>query len=81
MKTVFDLDDQEMRKLKLRYLVMLEDEGCLNEVVFGHPEWDDGEEENMLEHYDLERLLDVLPNDVIIRQWEGVWFNKEDFAA
>ena len=81
MKTVFDLNDQEMRKLKLRYLDQLQSEGCLNEVVFDHPEWDDSEEEYTLEHYDAERLIDMLPDDVIIRQWEGYWFCEEDFAA
>ena len=80
MKTVLELNDQKMRKLKLRYLMMLEDEGCLNEVIFGHPEWDDSEEYT-LEHYDVERLLDIVPDDVIVRQWEGDWFCEEDFAA
>lgn len=80
MKTISDLTDFEMRELKIRYLEMLESEGCLNEVVFGLSEWDD-DDEHTLQRYRVDQLIDMIPDDVIVSQWEGECFSKEDFAA
>ena len=81
MKSVLELDDTRMRKLKFRYLEMLQNEGCLNEVVFGCPEWDDSEDEYTIECHGADRLVDMIPDDVIVRQWEGRWLCEEDFAT
>lgn len=81
MKSVFELSDIEMRKLKFLYIERLKEEGVLNEVLFGRPEWDDSEDNHTLEHYGVARLIDMIPTDVIVRQWEGEYFSEEDFAA
>lgn len=66
--------------LKIRYLNMLQDEGCLNEIVFNNPEWDDVKGHDIAD-YGIKYLIDRIPDDVILRQWEYECLYEEDFAV
>lgn len=67
-------------ELKTRYLDMLQDEGCLNEIVFNNPEWDDVKGHDIAD-YGIEHLIDRIPDDVILRLWESECFYEEKFAV
>lgn len=69
-----------MYELKVRYLEMLQGEGCLNEVLFDKPEWDEDDGHMIADHGE-ERLVAMVPSDVISRQWEGDPFCLEALAS
>lgn len=54
--------------LKVRYLERLEAEGCLNEVLFDRPYWDDDGKHD-IEDWGIEKLLKMVPVEVA-RQME-----------
>lgn len=60
-------------ELACRYLEVLEDEGVLNEVVFGRPEWDeDPNGRYTIEYHGVDKLTTMVPDDVLARQF-GEW--------
>ncbi len=67
-------------ELKIRYLDMLQCEGCMNEVLFDKPEWDNMDGHDIMD-YDIEKLIALIPDDVIFRQWGCECFTEEGFAA
>ena len=54
---------------------MLQTEGCLNEVLFNNPKWDDMDGHDVSD-YDIRELVSIIPDDVIYRQWEGECFDE-----
>lgn len=53
-----------MHELKARYLDMLQDEGCLNEILFDRPDLDESDGHD-IDDYGAERLIAMVPDDVI----------------
>lgn len=69
---VRELNADQMRELKERYLCILADEGTYAEVMdvdYDEPSYSD------LAHAD-----ELVSDDVIYRQWDGVDFVEEDFC-
>ena len=69
---VRELNADKMRELKERYLCILADEGTYAEVMdvdYDEPSYSD------LAHAD-----ELVSDDVIYRQWDGVDFVEEDFC-
>lgn len=58
----------KMHDLKARYLDVLQDEGCLNEILFDKPEWDNCDGYTIADHGE-ERLIAIVPDDVIFSHW------------
>ena len=68
---VTDLNRDQLTELKSNYLVQLADEGRFAEVGgvdYDYPDWDD------MAHAD-----EIVPDDVIFRQYEGIDFVPDDF--
>ena len=65
----FDFENETLVDLKYRYLEILEAEGCLNEVCFDKPEWDDESEVYTKEFHGVEKLMEMIPDDVLVRQF------------
>lgn len=55
--------------LKVRFLERLEAEGCLNEVLFDRPHWDDDGKHDIKDH-GLENLVKMIPHDVVVWAFE-----------
>ena len=66
----------KMRELKIRYLDILQTEGCLNEVLFDKSEWDDDEDRD-IDYYGEDRFLEIVPDDVVFHQF-GDYVLMED---
>lgn len=64
-----DLDDETLDDLKYRYLEILKDEGCLNEVCFDRPDWDEDSDKYTKEYHGVEKLMEMIPAEVLIRQF------------
>lgn len=68
---VRDLSREQLVELKQRYLTQLADEGTFAEVV--------GRDYDSPSYGDLADADEIVPDDVIYRQYEGVNFVKDDF--
>ena len=70
--TVHELNNEQMTELKQRYLMILADEGTFAEVMgvdYDEPSWGD-----------LANAGELVPDDVVFRQWEDTEFVDEDFS-
>lgn len=64
------MDDRRRKYLAYRYLSILEDEGNLNAVAFDKPELDgDPEARYTKEYHGVKKLMEMVPDDVLIRQF------------
>lgn len=68
---VRDLSKEQMLELKQMYLTQLADEGSYAEVL--------DVDHNEPSYYDLANADDIVPDDVIFRNYEGVDFVDDDF--
>lgn len=68
---VRELNKEQMHELKERYLMQLADEGSYAEVL--------GVDYNEPSYWDLAHADEIVPNDVIFREYEGVDFVPDDF--
>ena len=68
---VRDLSKEQMSELKQRYLTQLADEGSNAEIL--DVDYDEPS------YWDLANADDIVPDDVIYRQYEGVDFVTDDF--
>ena len=69
--TIRELNREQLTKVKQRYLIQLADSGEFAEIVgrdYDEPSWDD-----------LARADEIVPDDVVFRNYEGYFFIKEDF--
>lgn len=67
------IDSLHHAELTRRYLEVLEDEGVLNEVIFGRPEWDeDPNGRYTMEYHGVDKLTAMVSDDVLARQF-GEW--------
>lgn len=69
--TVYELNRDQLIQLKQNYLCQLADEGCYAEVRgvdYDEPSYDD-----------LMLADDIVPDDVIFRNYDG-YFTEEDFV-
>ena len=69
--TVTELNRQQLIQLKQRYLTELADEGTFAEILdvdYDEPSYSD-----------LANADEIVPDDVVFRNWEGVNFVEEDF--
>ena len=65
-----DIDNESKEDLAYRYLDMLETEGVLNDVIFNRPDWDDDPEGRYtMEYHGVERLIKMVPDDVLLRNF------------
>lgn len=68
---VQELNRDELKELKERYLIQLADSGEFAEVVgrdYDAPSWQD-----------LADADEIVPDDVVFRQFDGIWFVADDF--
>lgn len=70
---VHELNREQLTELKQRYLTFLADEGTFAEVV--GVDYDEPSME------DLARADEIVPDDVVFRQWEGTDFVEDDFTG
>ena len=78
--TVKELNRDQLVSLKERYLAELVDAGCLNEILYDKPEWDnDGEHD--LSYGELAKADELIPDELVLDHYRGYWFTAEDFAA
>ena len=68
---VRELNKDQMLELKQRYLNQLADEGNYAEVL--------GVDYDEPSYWDLAHADEIVPDDVIFRQYEGVLFVPDDF--
>ena len=69
--TVTELNREQLIQLKQRYLTELADEGTFAEILdvdYDEPSYGD-----------LANADEIVPDDVVFRNWEGVNFVEEDF--
>lgn len=69
---VRDLSREQLTQLKGHYLCQLADEGLFAEmfgVDYDFPSW-----------HDMAYADEIVPDDVIFRNYEGVCFTEEDFS-
>ena len=69
--TIKDLSKDQLYELKQRYLMKLADEGTFAEVMdvdYDEPSYED-----------LANADEIVPDDVIEREYEGVCFVEDDF--
>ena len=71
--TIHELNADQLRELKERYLCDLANEGDYAEVM------DTDHDEPS--YWDLAHADQLVPDDVLYRQWEGYEFNEEDFSS
>lgn len=74
------MNNARMCELKFRYIDMLESEGCLNEILFDRPDLDYAEGHNIA-NYGMEKLVAMIPDDVIFRMWGSDCLSEEEFVA
>ena len=68
---VTELNRSQLESLKCDYMIRLADEGSFAEVVgrdYDYPAWGD-----------LSDADEIVPDDVVFREFEGVDFVEEDF--
>ena len=68
---VHELTRDQLTELKCNYLTQLADEGSYAEVL--DVDYDEPS------YWDLANADEIVPDDVIFRQYEGVCFVKDDF--
>ena len=69
--TIQDLSKDQLHELKERYIMKLEDEGAFAEVMdvdYDEPSYED-----------LANADEIVPDDVIEREYAGVCFVEDDF--
>ena len=69
---VRDLNRQQLIELKQRYMTQMADEGMFAEIFgvdYDAPSWDD-----------MANADELVPDDVVFCNWEGVDFVEEDFS-
>lgn len=69
--TVRDLSREQMRQLKCHYMMQLVNEGAFAEVV--------GRDYDEPSYADFENAGEIVPDDVIFRNYDGICFVEEDF--
>ena len=69
---VTDLTREQLIQLKQRYLTILADEGSFAEVV--------GRDYDEPSYGDLADADEMVPDEVVFRQWENTNFVEEDFV-
>lgn len=69
--SVYELNRDQMRELKERYLTQLADEGSFAEVM--------DVDYDAPSYWDIMHADDIVPDDVIYKQCEGVSFVPDDF--
>lgn len=70
--TVMELNREQLIQLKQQYLTELADEGTFAEILdvdYDEPSYSD-----------LANADEIVPDDVVFRNWEGVHFVEEDFT-
>lgn len=70
--TVHELNRDQLIQLKQNYLCQLADEGCYAEVR--------GVDYNEPSYGDLMLADEIVPDDVIFRNYDDVYFTEEDFV-
>lgn len=68
---VHDLNREQMRTLKERYLIELADAGAFAEII--------GVDYDAPSYRDIADADEIVPDDVIFNQFEGFSFVEEDF--
>lgn len=68
---VRDLNREQLTQLKQQYLGILADEGTFAEVL--------GVDYDEPSYGDLAYADEIVPDEVVFRQWEGTNFVEEDF--
>lgn len=79
MKTVKELNRQQLVELKQKYIAKLDDMGILNEVLFNRPEDDKsgkGTTYAMLAEAD-----SLVTDDVIFNEYANTVFDEDDFSG
>ena len=69
---VRELTREQLVQLKQRYMCLLADSGEFAEVFgrnYGSPSWGD-----------LQQADEIVPDDVIFREYDGIIFVEEDFV-
>ena len=69
--TIKELSKDQLHELKERYLMKLADEGTFAEVM--------GVDYDAPSYGDLANADEIVPDDVIEREYEGVCFVEDDF--
>lgn len=69
--TLQELSKDQLIELKIRYLYELVNEGTFAEVM--------GVDYDEPSYGDLANADEIVPDDVIEREYEGTWFVEEDF--
>ncbi len=69
---VTELSREQLTELKGRYLVLLADEGSFAEVM--------GKDYDAPSYWDMVNADDIVSDDVVFLEWEGVNFTAEDFS-
>lgn len=69
--TLQELSKEQVHELKERYLMKLADEGTFAEVL--------GVDYDAPSYGDLANADEIMPDDVIEREYEDVWFEEDDF--
>lgn len=65
-----DIDNESKEDLAYRYLDMLETDGVLNDVIFNRPDWDDDPEGRYTkEYHGIEKLIKMVPDDVLLQNF------------
>lgn len=70
--TVYELNRDQLMQLKQNYLCQLADCGEFAEIV--------GVDYDVPSYNDLMLADDIVPDDVIFRNYDGVYFTEEDFV-
>lgn len=70
---VNDLNRDRLIELKQNYLCRLADEGQFSEIT--------GRDYDAPSYGDLADADDIVPDDVILREYDGVEFTEEDFSV
>ena len=71
--TVYDLDLEQLQELKQNYLCQLAESGEFAEIV--------GRDYDAPSYDDLALAGEIVPDDVIFRNYEGVYFTDDDFVC
>lgn len=70
---VRDLDREQLTQLKGHYLCQLADEGIFAEIT--------GRDYDAPSYYDMAFADEIVPDDVIFRNYEDTYFTEEDFCC
>lgn len=77
--SVSDLTRDQIVELKQNYLEKLSQEGLLNEVLYDDAEADN--ESDGVSYDELANADDLVSDDVIFREYDGVLFTEDDFSS